>query len=710
MTTLDCVDVRALFADLGVSLPAGGPNVSVSCFAPGDVHRNGDRSPSASVNVETGAWLCHGCGAKGGAYDAALAQGRAPGDAMELLKRHGLVGGDDTPRRGAASRSGGDRPPAALPDEATLVQWQQDLQGHAKLLKRLEDRNGWTARALAAAGAGWGQADGWREKRLVFPINDTGGELINVVGYLPGGEPKSLALRGRPRDIFPPVETIEGHEVTIVEGEGDAVSMNVFELPAVAIPGTGAATGFSKYAARFALVDRVNVSMDCDPQGRGAREAIAAALHAVGVDVRVLDIDPGRDDGYDVGDMLREASEFGADGVASAKKALMALAREAVSWSPPGDVVSEPAHEATSGVADEIAVPATSETPVGETDRYAGRIIDLDALLAKPPEPIPWRVQGVVADGTLTIVSGESGGGKSWLAQALCTGVARGQAMAGILCVKGIALYIDAEMGPRMFVDQRLRPTGATTAEFQYIDAMGLDISMPDDLVWVRRQVEKLGANLVVIDSLRRLTPSKSENDSDDMAPAVSALAKLARDTKAAVVLIHHKGDSEKFFRGSSAIKDQADALFALLRDPNDEDAPRTLSCGGGRGKMRYAPEPADVFLGISPECGGVESSSPPENPGPQVPAREAVAAAIKAALPAATKTEVARKVGRAINDRTFRDAWRDLEEAGEIAENSRIWEGSSHRQPLDNMTTTTPLHTEGRRREAIYGDERAAA
>ena len=115
----------------------------------------------------------------------------------------------------------------------------------------------------------------------------------------------------------------------------------------------------------------------------------------------------------------------------------------------------------------------------------------------------------VVADGTLTIVSGESTAGKSWLAQALCTGIARGHTVAGLLCVKGRALYIDAEMGPRMFVDQRLRPTGVKVAEFVYIDAMGLDISTPSDLAWVRGKIEETGANLVVIDSLRRLTPSK---------------------------------------------------------------------------------------------------------------------------------------------------------------------------------------------------------
>jgi hypothetical protein len=59
-------------------------------------------------------------------------------------------------------------------------------------------------------------------------------------------------------------------------------------------------------------------------------------------------------------------------------------------------------------------------------DRYTGRHVDLGPLLAAPPKPIPWRVRDLLADGTVTIVSGASGSGKSWLAQALCTGVARG--------------------------------------------------------------------------------------------------------------------------------------------------------------------------------------------------------------------------------------------------------------------------------------------
>src|SRR4051794_16788893 len=129
-----------------------------------------------------------------------------------------------------------------------------------------------------------------------------------------------------------------------------------------------------------------------------------------------------------------------------------------------------------------LAVPVAAISDPAWPGRYEGRVVDLDALLSKPPQPIPWRVHDVVADGTLTIVSGESGAGKSWLVQAFCTGVARGRAVAGLPCVKGTAVYIDAEMGPAMFVDQRIRPTGATAPEFGHVDAMGLDLSKAEDL------------------------------------------------------------------------------------------------------------------------------------------------------------------------------------------------------------------------------------
>jgi hypothetical protein len=90
---------------------------------------------------------------------------------------------------------------------------------------------------------------------------------------------------------------------------------------------------------------------------------------------------------------------------------------------------------------------------------------------------------------------------------------------------------------------------------------------------------------------------------------------------------------------------------------------------------MRYAPEPADVFLTIDPESGGVAAAESPD-PKPKTrsaPVREAVKAAILAALPA-SKSDVATRIGRKLNDSTFRGAWGELEAAGEIAQNGSGW------------------------------------
>jgi hypothetical protein len=46
--------------------------------------------------------------------------------------------------------------------------------------------------------------------------------------------------------------------------------------------------------------------MDCDRVGRAAAERIAGDLDAAGATARVIDLRPGRDDGYDLTDWLAE--------------------------------------------------------------------------------------------------------------------------------------------------------------------------------------------------------------------------------------------------------------------------------------------------------------------------------------------------------------------------------------------------------------------
>ena len=102
------MSVRDFFSDLGVTLPgaATAGSVSVRCFANPAAHKHNDRSPSCSVSLDTGQWCCHGCDAKGSAFDAGVALGRSRPEAAELTTRHELfaTNGEHIKDRSAKSR------------------------------------------------------------------------------------------------------------------------------------------------------------------------------------------------------------------------------------------------------------------------------------------------------------------------------------------------------------------------------------------------------------------------------------------------------------------------------------------------------------------------------------------------------------------------------------------------------------------------------
>ena len=90
--TLPGADIRGYYQKLGIQLPERPCfEASVRCFANPDAHRREDRNPSCSVNLVSGAWKCHACGAHGGAYDAAWRTGYTPRAAIDLMIAHGLT-------------------------------------------------------------------------------------------------------------------------------------------------------------------------------------------------------------------------------------------------------------------------------------------------------------------------------------------------------------------------------------------------------------------------------------------------------------------------------------------------------------------------------------------------------------------------------------------------------------------------------------------
>lgn len=296
--------VREFFGRLGVELPPGGLEASIRCFANQSAHKHDDRVKSCSVNLATGLWKCHGCGAAGNAYQAALALGWREIDARRLAQEHGVFLERELP------------PKKKVPGEREMREWQQRLRTSSTLMRRLEELRGWKRSAVVLLGVGW---DG---ERVVFPVRAGTGQnprrLVGAARYLPGGKPKTLGV-GK-RGLFPPPELVyRKHPLFIVEGEADCVAVWSIGLHAVAIP--GANSWQQEWGHRLAEERRQLVVLcDCDAPGRNLGRLFNRFPNTT-----VVDLDPSRDDGWDVSDLVMECAREG--GVWQARLVLENLLR-----------------------------------------------------------------------------------------------------------------------------------------------------------------------------------------------------------------------------------------------------------------------------------------------------------------------------------------------------------------------------------------------
>lgn len=306
--TLPGADIRRYYHHLGIPLPGQARvEASIRCFANPAAHRREDRDPSCSVNLSSGAWHCWGCGAKGGAYDAAIALGHTPRRAIDLMiacgltePRHGIRTAHELLPASACPHpaSPPERAPA-LPSEAQAARYRQQLCRRPALLARLHTDRGWTYATMRDLGLGLDRG------RITIPIRSRHGSLRGLLRYQPwpGTGPKMLALPGSRLGLIPHPAVEQSLHILLVEGPPDMITARSRGLPAIAVPGTDS---FKPSWASLLAGRQVTIVMDADAQGRGAARRIAGCLGAHAETVEILDLAPKRNDGYDLTDWLTD--------------------------------------------------------------------------------------------------------------------------------------------------------------------------------------------------------------------------------------------------------------------------------------------------------------------------------------------------------------------------------------------------------------------
>lgn len=299
-------EVRGFYARLGIGLPGWSQrNATIRCFADPEAHAHQDRNPSCSVSLEHGAWCCWACGAKGSAYHAALSRGHDPVSAFELLAEYGLA--DRRPRPSSTPRTTA-RPVGATTEvrgrkleatEAEVEAWSKALLGADGQRWRdlLAHERLWDPAVIRDLGIGH---DG---RRITIPIRKARGELQGVLRYRPGAvERKMLAAPGSRLGLIPHPSREPSARVLLVEGPPDMIAARSRGWPGIAVPGNHA---WQPQWAELLKGRSVIVVMDSDSAGRDAAQRIATDLRPV-AGVRVVDLAPYRDDGFDLTNWLRE--------------------------------------------------------------------------------------------------------------------------------------------------------------------------------------------------------------------------------------------------------------------------------------------------------------------------------------------------------------------------------------------------------------------
>lgn len=238
-------------------------------------------------------------------------------------------------------------------------------------------------------------------------------------------------------------------------------------------------------------------------------------------------------------------------------------------------------------------------------------------LSAEPPLA-EWLVEGLICKGDVALVAGPPGIGKSLLAQMLSIAVVSGsdRFLGKRLHATGPVMYLDKENAPDV-IYSRLRPLELTPEardqlHYYYRPDVYLDRA-PENLL---DDAQIIKPALIVLDSLIGFH-TKEEDKSGPMRQLFQeGIVPLARETGAAVIIIHHTGKSGetayKRIRGSGDIQAAADNVIELTKtraidDKGTEreaiklyqDKTRRASRGGGLG----------YFIDVNP-IGEVELTS----------------------------------------------------------------------------------------------------
>lgn len=198
-------------------------------------------------------------------------------------------------------------------------------------------------------------------------------------------------------------------------------------------------------------------------------------------------------------------------------------------------------------------------------------IQDLNAALDAPHDLTPELIEGTLRMGHKMLISGDSKAGKSFLMMELATAIASGGKWLGKQCARGKCLYVNCEIDENSLFnrfEQIFEHHGIDRKQLDEIavwNLRGKTVPLNDLAPRLIRRIRDYGYKAIFLDPIYKMLTG-DENNARDMSIFCNQFDKIAAETGAAVIYVHHHAKGSQIGKRSM---DRASGSGVFARDPD---------------------------------------------------------------------------------------------------------------------------------------------